>query len=189
MMPLPVIEIRQQHAKLGMQSELGRNFIKQSRADMEIHTTRPELVMESSRSELTIDQGSAWASLGKDHPFNLNQRIYSQCQDIVLQGIARRVEEGNRMAAIHTGEHVFAELARERAFQEAGIEPRAPLAYPSVAIEYKPGNTSIQVKEGSYQLHVQPHRPQIDYEPGKLNIYMLQYQSVEIIPPKIDIKQ
>lgn len=189
MTPFPSIQIRQQPARLGIQADLGQYSIRQPRASMEMETSRPQLVMESARGELIIDQSKVWASLGKDPILNLNQRIYSQCQDIALQGIARRVEDGNRMAAIHLGENVFAELGREQAFQEVGIETRAPVTYPLVDMEYRTHKTDIQVRDGSYKLHVQPHRPQVDYERGKLDVYMLQYQFIEIIPPEIDIKQ
>lgn len=186
MLPFPSIEIRQQFAKIGVETSRGSMSIRQHRADMEIETTPAKWEIETRQGELFIDQSGIWASMGLDNILELNQRIYSQSKEIALQGLARMVEDGNRMAAIHLEGNAIAEIARERMFQEVGVEVRAPASYPPVRMEYTVHKPHIQVKEGSLNIQARINPPEIEYTRGKLDIYMRQYASVEIIPPQID---
>ncbi|MFD2881223.1 DUF6470 family protein [Paenibacillus rhizoplanae] len=70
----------------------------QPKAEVTITTTPGELKVQSTRPELTIDQTRARAAYNGGSVLDMNKRIYSGIQQLYLQAIARRVEQGTRMA-------------------------------------------------------------------------------------------
>ncbi|GIP40986.1 hypothetical protein J31TS4_42660 [Paenibacillus sp. J31TS4] len=184
----PQIQIRQQYAQIGIDADPGTWEMKQPQAALEIQTEPLRLEITSPPGELTIDQSRARAALGLEGNLEWSQKIYSQSKEIALQGVARRAQEGNRMAAIHKGGNVIAEIARESRFRESPMDVREPASFDNVDIEYVAHKPDIVVIPGQVQIEVQPHRPELSYNRGKLDIYMRQYNSVQIIPPQLDLQ-
>jgi hypothetical protein len=187
---IPRIQISQTSAMLGIDADLGEQSIQQPKADVEIKTVQPKLQINSEQGKLFVDSSRAWDALGRGPALETMSRIYSQAKDIALQGIAKIVQDGNRMAAIHTGENAIAELARESTndikFDEFMYMGEASVD--NVDVRFEPGKLDIQVESGRVELNVQPNRPIVDYHRGKLDIYMQQYPKVEITPPQIDYR-
>lgn len=187
-MNLPSIEIRQQFAKIGMESSRASMKIEQPRADLSIQTTRPEVSIESPRGELTIDQSRAWDALAiGDHLQSMNQ-IYSEIKNIVMQTIGKIVDEGNQLAAIHRDTNAIADIAQDITIDFFELNFAGYASVDNVDISYTARKPEIEVNLGSVNLEVQRHDPIISSEPAKLNIYMLQHNKLEIIPPQLDIK-
>lgn len=151
--------------------------MKQPRAQQQIQT---------SSGKLEINQDRVWDALGLGNNLDTMQTIYSLSKDLALQGIGHIVERGNRMAAIHNGGNAIAELAYDwrRTFPQ--FDFRGPASFDNIDFSYTPGELSIETTPGTVEFNVQVQRPIHEYERGKLDIYMNQYQKVEITPPQID---
>ncbi|WP_246314727.1 DUF6470 family protein [Paenibacillus foliorum] len=188
MFPLPSIQIRQEYAQIGIDADLGQYEMRQPRPTMEMQQTSTKLEMHQPNGELEIDQSKAWDALGLPGTLEVMNRIYSQSRDIALQGIARRVEDGNRMYAIHKGGNPIADIAVERSqisgFSELDFVGEA--AYDNVDIHFNRRAPEIQAERGGVQINTQVNRPEIEYHRGKLEYSMLRWGKVEITPPQID---
>lgn len=186
----PQIQIRQQYGKLGIDADPGQLDMQQPKATQEITTTPSKLSIHSEPGKLSIDNSKWHDALGHGPFLEVMNRIYSQSRNIALQGIAKIVEDGNRMAAIHTGENAFAALARESMqdidFFEYMYMGEASLD--NIDMRFDPGSFDIHFEPAKVEHRVTVNPPIIDYHRGKLEMYMLQYPSVEITPPQIDLK-
>jgi hypothetical protein len=111
MISMPTIQIQQRYAQIGIDADLGAFHISQPIATFEINTTPAKLDAQYRQGTLRIDQSKAWDALAVGSNLNLMQRIYSEAKNIALQGTARIVENGNRMAAIQNDTNAFAEIA------------------------------------------------------------------------------
>lgn len=185
---IPQIQIRQQPALLGIDADLGTQDIQQPRATFEMTVDRPKQDIRQPRGEMDIDQSRAWDALGIGPSLEVFSRIYSQGRDIALRGIARRVEDGNRMAQIQIDSNPFAELAKnvDRNFSEYDYAGEA--SFDNVDITYTARKAEINTTDGKVNLNTHPNRVEYEYNRGKLNIYMLQHQSIDISVDPIDYK-
>jgi hypothetical protein len=187
-LPIPQLQIRQQYAKLGIDYDIGRQEIRQPRAAFELTTERPKLDIHAETGVLYIDSSKAWDALGHGPFLETMNRIYARAREVALQGIAKIVEDGNRLAAIHEGGNAIAEIAREKGAEFFEFEFMGDASFDNVDLHYEPGKLDIQVEDGKVNLYTHPNPPEHNYTRGKLDIYMMQYPKVEIIPPQIDIK-
>lgn len=186
-MNLPQITIQSQPAKLGIQANRGDQQLEQPRAGMDMRTTRPQLQMERQEPRLEVNQDRAWDALALGNNLETMSKIYTMAKDIALQGLARIVENGNRMRQIHINTNPFAEMAMDwkRTFPE--FDFRGPASVLNVDMMFHPGGLSVEVQEGRSDLNVTVNPPIHNYSIGKLDIYMEHYGSVEIIPPRLDM--
>jgi len=187
MVSIPTIQIQQQWARIGIDADLGQLEQHQPEATLDFRSTLPRVDAESPKGELRIDQSKAWDALGRGGTLTTLNRIYSEAWRMGQEGIARIVERGNRMAAIHRPGNVLADLAQEgfQAFYD--FEFRGPAAFDNVELEYTAHPVKFAPVEGELQGSIQKNEPYIRYHRGKLDIYMQQYPRVDIIPPQIDI--
>jgi hypothetical protein len=185
-MQIPQIQIRSQDAVLFIDADAGKQRIEQPAATIDMEQIRPEQHYRTTRGRLEINHDRVWDALGLGNNLQTMSKIYSMASDIALQGIARIVQKGDQMASIHLGGNPIAEMARDwqRTFPEFNFIGEA--AYDNIDIQYTPSELSIETTPGRVNLNVQVNKPILEYDRGKLDIYMSQYPKVEIIPPQID---
>ncbi|MDQ0918578.1 DUF6470 family protein [Paenibacillus sp. V4I5] len=186
----PQIQITQQYGRIGIDADPGRLDIQQPKATQELATTPAKLEIDANPGILSIDNSRWHDALGQGPSLEAMNRIYSGCRDIALQGIEKIVEEGNRLAAIHTGENVIAALATEST-QDVDFYKYMYIGEASldnIDIRYEAGNLDVQFEPAKVEHNVTVNPPIIEYHRGKLEIYMLQYPKVEITPPQMDLK-
>lgn len=188
MLSIPSIQIRQYPAKLSIDADLGKQDMRQPRATFELQTEAPKVEIRQPRGDMDIDQTRAWDALGLGGVMEAFHRIASQARDVGLQGIARIVENGNRLAEIHLDTNPIADIAEQLTFERFEFDYFGPAGYDNVDITYTANKPQITPVEGKVHLNTHPNRPEIDYIRGKLDIYMSQYPKVEITPPQIDMR-
>lgn len=160
--------------------------MRQPRASLEITTSRPKQDIRAGEGKLSIDQSRAFDAVGHGPFLTVMNRIYSQSKGIALQGIAKIVADGNRMAQITNPANAFAEIARNQAFDFFEFKIMGEASFDNVDVKYDAGPLEIETSEGSVNIETHPNRPEYNYYRGKLDIYLAQYPSVEIIPPRLD---
>lgn len=184
----PIVQIRQMPAVIGMDSERGTFSINQPKAEVNLSTTPAELTIQSSRSELTIDQSQARAAYDGGSMFDLNKRIYSGIQQLFLQGIARKVDQGNRIAEFFKPGNTIAEVYGIDTEPNSFPEILGPASYDNVNLHFEMSPPQINFKTATLDIQVEINHPEIEYHRGKLNIYMQQYASIQFIPPEINLQ-
>ncbi|PYI51178.1 DUF6470 family protein [Paenibacillus flagellatus] len=186
---IPQIQISQQYARIGIDADLGRYEMKQPRPTFELEQPQATMEMRQPLGELEIDQSKAWDALGRANILVVMNRIYSQARDIALQGIAKIVEDGNRMAAINkTSADAIPELASDVTVSFPDFQYAGEAAFDNVDIQYTARKPEVRITPGQIKLNTHPNPPEVEYFRGKLDIYMQQYNKVEITPPAIDIR-
>ncbi|MBH5320620.1 hypothetical protein I6N90_22760 [Paenibacillus sp. GSMTC-2017] len=185
-MQIPQIGIRQQHASLFIDADIGKQHIEQPKATVDMEQVEAVQQFQTTQGRLDINQDRMWDALAMGNSLETMSRIYSAASSIALQGLARIVEKGDQMAAIHLGGNPIAEMARDwkRTFPEFDFVGEA--SFDNIDITYTPGELSIETTRGGVNINVQVNKPIHEYERGKLEIYMSQYPKVEFIPPQID---
>jgi hypothetical protein len=184
---IPSVQIRQQYARVGVETEWGKLEIRQQpEGKLELKTTPPKLLIESPPGELVIDQTRARDALGIGPGFM--DRVTEEAKSLALQGIGRIVDAGNRMAAIHKKGNVIADMAWESGMEDFKINYEGPFSDDSVDIQYTPHRPMIDYTPGSTQITPVLNPPEINVSPTKVNLYLEQKPGLEFIPPQIDLK-
>ena len=184
----PILQIRQTSALLGMESSPGYFSITQPQAELRITTTPGEWDIQSHRPELNVDQSRAFAAYNGGKLADVNNRIYSGLQQIYLQGIANRVEQGNRMVEFFKPGNSIAEVYGTDTAPNPFPETRGPASYDNVDIHFSITPTSFNFRPANVNIEVQTHRPETEYIKGKLDLYVQQYASIQFIPPELNIE-
>lgn len=184
----PVLQIRQTPALLGIDADPGSFSISQPKAEVNLTTTPAELTVQSYRPELQVDQSRAWAAYYGGSMLDMNKRIYSGIQELYLQGLARRVEQGNRVAQFFKPGNTIAEVYGTDTEPNSFPETRGPASYDNVDIHIETRPPELNYRPAKVDINVVRHSPEIEYTRGKLDIYMRQYASVQFIPPEVGIQ-
>lgn len=185
----PQLQYRIQPALIGLEFQHAHLEIKQPMADLKIRQPMADQHIEQPLGDLEIDQTRALDALALTKPTVVTRRIYSQSPYIAMKSIARIVDEGNQMAAIHEKRNVFAEIAKSRYpmsnFPQFKYAGEASLF--NVDIEYTAKAPIIEHVPKKPEIEVKVNKPQMTYTPWNVHVYMRQWPKLEIIPPEIDI--
>ncbi|RKP47256.1 hypothetical protein D7Z26_23405 [Cohnella endophytica] len=173
------LSIHQTNALIGMESRRATIDIRSPRGELSIQQPQAKVEMESPPGELIIDSTRAQDALGVGPHLRFMSNMYSQMQNVYLQALGNIVQDGNRMAQITNPRNAFADIARD-VFQE-----KSPIRYTTeascfnVQIDYIPHKVNIQVKPQRAIIEYTPHKPEITYNPGNLDIYLRQKNSIQ----------
>ena len=187
---LPIVQIRQTYAKIGIDADLGKQSIQQPRPTYEMQYQRPVQTMESPRGQMTINSQKAWDAMGRGGHLETMTRIYSQGPQIALETIGKIADEGDQLAAIHKGGgDMIAALAQDIRLEFGQYRFEGPAAFDNVDIMYQASKANIQVQDGKVHVNARVNPPIHEYTRGNLDIYMQQYNKVEFTPPppQIDV--
>lgn len=181
-MDFPRIQIDQTFGKIGLHHRPARILIEQRPAKLEIRQPKAKLLLRTTGGKLDIDQSQAFAEANLKHVFQLTAEYAALGRKAVLEGIARRAREGDRLMQIEKGGHPIADLARKGAYPPAkqlqiGWMPHSPF---SVRFHYEPVRVDIFAFPREPQVNVQTYQPHIKYVPGKIRGWMRQWPTLEI---------
>ncbi|MEK3719073.1 DUF6470 family protein [Paenibacillus sp. FSL H8-0034] len=188
MFPIPQLQIRTENASYSLDTDLGQQQIKQPRPTQEIEQVPAQMDIKQPKGTLEIDQKKAWDALGLAKNTEVMLRIYSGARDVWLQGIAKRVEDGNRMWAIHEGGNAIKEIGQDFRVSFPELDFPGEASYDNVDIHYQAGDPDIQVQEGGAKITARVNAPEVSYDRGKFDFQMLSYAKIEFTPPQIDTR-
>ncbi|SFS85314.1 DUF6470 family protein [Paenibacillus sp. 453mf] len=186
MSSIPILQIRQKPALLGIDADLGQYSIRQPEADLQIKTSPATIRIDSHEPELVVDQSRAFAAITGGPHLEMTQRLYSNVKQIFLEGIAKRVEQGNRIAEFFKPGNSITEVYGKDTGEVSFAEYRGEASIDNVDVHFNITPTDIKIEKSPIEIDVQVNKPEIEYRRGKLQIYMLQYPSIQFIPPKVD---
>jgi hypothetical protein len=177
---IPQLQITQTYGQISIRQDHGGVEIQQPRAKMDVTTERPRIEIERVKGKLEIDQSKAWEAYGIMSPIEVTSRIYSEVRNIALQAIAKKAQEGDRMAAIHKSTNVIPELAAEKSIEFLEMEYFGEASYDNVDVSYTPDQLSFRPINGEVNIQVEPQKPLIERVPAKVTIGMERYPSIQI---------
>ncbi|WIF96132.1 DUF6470 family protein [Caminicella sporogenes] len=176
-----MIRITSLPALIGINTIPAKLEIIQPKADVNMHTELPKVQMHTEQVKVQIDQYQCFAEAGLKNYLDLTKDTAQFAIQALLQGIERIVRQGNELAAIENEADPIPVQSKENAFElfnkDYNIET-IPKSRPK--IDFKGGTVDIKVHEGKTDIDVKVNKPQINYIPGKVEIYLRQKNSINI---------
>ncbi|WP_274654197.1 DUF6470 family protein [Paenibacillus humicola] len=184
------LSIRQTYAQIGIETHQASQDMHAPLGDQSIEQPQAKLEIRQPTGVLTIDSSAAWTGLGQGPHLEWLNSIYSQEKTIILQVIAKTVEDGNRMAQITNPQDAFADIAGN----VLPLEP-SPIQYVgeasslNVKIDYQPREPEIEAVPQYPRIRYIPRKPEIQTNPGAVDIYLKQRNSIDIQVSRYNLYQ
>ncbi|MBW5448476.1 hypothetical protein GE107_20740 [Cohnella sp. CFH 77786] len=175
------MNIRTTSARIGIESPRGQFDMQSKPGQLQISSPRADMQIRQPRGELLIDSSAAWLALGLGGPLETGNLKTGQANERTQEAIVRIVEKGNRMARITSKADAVAELAADALIQDSeGIRVTGPASNMNVKMQYiaHPAEIETTPHHPDIQFHVS--KPDIQYTPGKVRIYMEQMNSIRM---------
>jgi hypothetical protein len=151
---------------------------------LSIQQPKAEMTVERISARLTIDQSKARADVDFK---SARQRITEAAQEgqqAVVEGIARRAQEGKEMMKIENdggkAKAIKAQAKRVKMIPDHEYNVGWVPSYGSVQLDYDPGKLDINWKINKPIIESQSHQPIINYYPGSIDIHMREFPSLTI---------
>ncbi len=187
MVNMPQIEIKQTFAKIGINKELSKLDIKQPKADIKTDQEFSKIEVDITQPKIEIDQSAAFKALGKVPTIELTKIISDNYVNTGLKAINKIAEKGEHFQKIHLYNDPIVEHAKHDSVDFTAYDYVGRASCDNVVIDVTPGELSMNWSGGTVNIDVQVNKPELKYFRGYVDIYVQQKNSIEIIPPKIDI--
>lgn len=184
----PIVQIRQTYGLIGINSNSGSFSMAQPKADMAITTQPGQFTIDQSSPEMIIDQSRAKSAYTGGSYAEMSQRIYSGVEQLWLQAIAKRMEQGERMANFQKPGNNIAEVYGEDWRPVSYPEIRGEASYDNVDIQVTPVPVKMEYQQAEVNIQIEARKPELNYTPASVEIYLRQAPSVSFIPPELDIQ-
>ncbi|MFS0555824.1 DUF6470 family protein [Brevibacillus sp. 179-C9.3 HS] len=189
-MQIPQLRMESSFAQLGLNTIKTTHEIKQPQAEMNLRQQPAELMIEQARTDLQIDSSQARANIGIMTSMQFSDNIASYGRQKAMQAIVEKSQEGDRLMRIHTKENAIASIGRERGMRalESGYTPPASSGDEGVEINIQFKPVVINVKRNGMSMDPVIRPPEFTYIAGKVEPYMLQYNSlkIEVVGSQLD---
>lgn len=179
------IRITTTDARIGIETIPARLERKSNPARMEIKQKQALLEIETVKPRIKIDQYEAFASAGRKNNLDLAVDIAQEGYKQVMEYIAKKASDGDRLAAIHIKRDPIVEFAERDSYVKRDFNiDFIPKARPKITVEE--GEVKVELAGGpnaffdKVKINFVPHTYETKYIPGNVNIYMEQYPSVDI---------
>ncbi|MER2008424.1 MAG: DUF6470 family protein [Psychrobacillus sp.] len=180
-MNFPQLQIRTEDAKIGLDIVNAKQTIKQPKATQHIEQPAAIIDIETTRGIMKIDSSQARRDIGMIAPLESASNFAAEGRKKAMQGIARRVREGNQMMDIAHNQNAIVSIAKQNTFpnkKHLGINFIPSID--SVKLDYEPAKLDINVQTQKPKINAQINKPIYDYTPGKVSGFMLQNPTIEI---------
>lgn len=181
MMKLPQIRIQSQMARIQIQTTNARQQISQPQADLTIQQPQAEVAIRTTPGKLQIDQTKAWEDMNLMHVSKSIEKFAQDGKSVLLQGIARRANQGNELMKIENGENPIASQAMQNSYDSMkSLGIKFIPSHFSVKTSYNPAEVHIDVQTNKPIIEATQRKPEISFQPGKVETSLMQRESLEI---------
>ncbi|WP_077614003.1 DUF6470 family protein [Caenibacillus caldisaponilyticus] len=183
---------------LVMHSVMGRIGIRTQRAsldptfghsEMSIRQPKAEMTIQRTQGKVMIDQTEAWHNLDLKSAIVRNREAAEAGREAVLEGIARRAEQGDELMRIEKPGNPIVKQAIENSERHGTYDTGHVPPALAVKINGQPGTLDIRWQTHRPEIEVTTVPPRFDYRPGSVTIYMIQYPAltIDVVGGKIDL--
>ncbi|PKM77592.1 MAG: hypothetical protein CVU90_07010 [Firmicutes bacterium HGW-Firmicutes-15] len=173
------LRIEQQYAMIGMDIRKPSINLHSTLPSIELQTSPAELEMESPRPRIHIDQRQCFADAGLKSPSVLSEDCVARARSQALEGIGRRVSEGNQLAKINGA--TVADVAGNSYIFEDKVDfncTAIPKQRPEISFDLQP--VAVNFRRGEVQLQLRRGTVENNFEWGKVDIYLRQKNYVKM---------
>lgn len=180
-MNIPKLQIQSTKAQIGLNIQQPVQEIEQPKANLDLQQPKAILTMQTTNPKLTIDASAARESMDYKNSISRTREIAQQSSQELLEGIARRAQEGYELMQIENGGNPIVQHAKSRGRQPySSLNIKFIPQADSVNINFEPGQVDINVEPQNVINNTRINKPIHNYTPGKVNVEMLQYPSLKI---------
>lgn len=168
-------------AILGHTINKPQQSIEQPKAQYNGSTSFAQIRVEATLPKVTIDQTAAFSESGLKNIDTFMRENVQRAKQIAIESVGRNAAQGSRLQDIHKGGNTIKSNARENAidqFLHTFGMVTMPRSRPEINVIE--GELDIQVTEGTISGGYEAQSPNIDYQPGNVERYMEQYNSITI---------
>lgn len=183
------IRIQSQNALIGIEGTNGQYSIQQNQWPMKLRSIDAKSKIKMTDAVLLIDQRQCFSEAGLKGIMEINRIYAAKGRNAALEGIARIAREGKEMASISKNKGpVIAKIAKRNRFKKSK-EVRfdmIPKSRPKITVI--PGEVTGEFTKGYIEMKMGNIKPNIEYYPGKLDIYLKQKNkiNIEFVGNKLD---
>jgi hypothetical protein len=169
-------------ARLGLNIQKPVQEIRQPQAEMNLKQTPAELSIEQAKTIMEIDSSQARANIGIMTSMQFSDRNASYGKQQWLKAIAEKSQEGRQLRAIHTKQNAIKAIAKQNSMRvlERDSPPFSSSGDEGVDIHIRLKPVVIDVKRNGMSMNPVTRPPELSYTPGKVEPYMIQYNSLKI---------
>lgn len=175
------LQIRTTQAVLGHRTINARQSIQQPKAQVEGFISHAQVRVEATLPKVTINQTQAFNESGLKTIDAFSADYVAYAKQKMQESIARISEQGDQLANVHEGGEQIADQALYNAFDQFYNEfgmVTMPRSRPQ--IDVIEGTVDIEIKQGEITGTIRAQKPVVEYQPGKVEKYMEQYDSILI---------
>jgi hypothetical protein len=185
---IPQIQLQTTPIKIDYRTQPAKLEIQQPHAHITMRRTPIRFeVQVTAESKFTIDQTAAWQATGLGGALYFGDKIYSESKNILLQAIGKMVQEGNRIGDLVNGSSI-ADLHAGKPLEALDFNYVGAASQDNVSFSYQRKEIAMQFDPGSLEISTVVSPPQYKFTPHKVEFILRQPNSLEIIPPQIDLK-
>lgn len=188
------ITISQTHAQIGIERMPGRTQMQSQNARLEMHQKHAKVNIETELPRVQIDQYEAFASAGLKNNADLLKDAVQRGYQQVMEYIGKIAADGDTLAAIEHGGNPIADISERDAYpeHEYGYDylPKAGPKFDVTGYVKLDPEPNGQGTTNGVEFKYIPGNLNINYTPGKVDVFIKQYASINIkyIPEsKMDI--
>ncbi|MCO7124995.1 DUF6470 family protein [Sporolactobacillus shoreicorticis] len=191
---LPHVEMRQVFGRISVSTQNATQTIRQPKAGQSIQQPKAEMTIDRESAHVQIDQSAGWHNLDLKSARIRIAEAADAGKQAVLEGIARHSQEGDELLHIerNKGRNLFAKQAADRV-NAAVIGTRYSTgdtpASQAVSYDVIPATLQVNWRTQAPIIQATINAPEYSYQPGRVNISMEQYPSLDIWPVGIFIDE
>ncbi len=175
------IVMQSQMAQLGIQTKNAQAKLHNEQAVVEIETTPAQLNMKTELPKIEIDQSQCFSESGLKGILELSNENSKNAVQLMYSSIGRIVEQGNQLTNFYEGGNAIADQAYYNAYDQFDKEfnmVTMPQSRPKIAV--REGSVNTNYSRGTLKLSPRLTKPELDYTPGKVDIYLKQKNELRI---------
>lgn len=167
--------VESQPARIGMQTRNASVQRQTTLPKVELQTEQARVEVESTLPKIQIDQRQCFSESGLKGILELTAENAANSVSEMYASIGRIAEQGNALTEIQNGGNVIADQAYYNAYDQFLKDYNLvtmPKSRPKITLQE--GAINLKVKGGTVSKNYVKGEIQTEYNPGKVEIYMLQ---------------
>ena len=185
------LSIRSKPALLGIQTQNAQVKLHNAPPILELKTEKAELNMQVTLPKVEIDQKQCFSESGLKGILELSSENVRDAVSQMYASVGRIAEQGNALTDIHTGGNPIADQAYYNAYDQFDKDYNMvtmPKSRPKITVIE--GKVNLNPTQGKITATPRLTKPELDYQPGKVDIYLRQKADLQIDfkPSKLDMK-
>ncbi len=185
------MEIRTTPALLGHKISKPQQSIEQPKAQVDGSISFAKVRVEVSLPEVRIDQTQAFNESGLKNVQAFSDEYVAYAKQKMQESIGRIASQGTEMTNVHYGGDAIANQASYNAYGQFYHEfGMVTMPRSGAQIDVIEGQVKTKVEEGQITGKIRAQKPKVNYQPGKVERYMEQYNSISIkyLGEKVDLQ-